>query len=58
MTLDPGSFNPGQWEHVTFSPAGIVEIPPTIIPEPVTMAAVLVGIAQLSRYVRKRRIAA
>lgn len=28
LTLDPGSFLPGQWEHVTFSTAGIVEIPP------------------------------
>ncbi|EPA04773.1 cadherin-like domain-containing protein [Candidatus Nitrosarchaeum limnium] len=25
----PGSFVQGQWEHVTFSSAGIVEIPPT-----------------------------
>ena len=29
LPLDPLSFNPGQWEHVTFSPAGVVEIPPT-----------------------------
>ncbi len=28
IPLDPGSATVGQWEHVTFAPAGIVEIPP------------------------------
>lgn len=28
LPLDPGSASRGQWEHVTFSPAGVVEIPP------------------------------
>ena len=54
LTLGAGSAAVGQWEHVTFSPAGIVEIPTTVIPEPLTMGAVLMGIAQLGRYMRKR----
>lgn len=29
--VESGSFVPGQWEHVTFSTAGIVEIPPPFI---------------------------
>jgi len=29
ITLNQGSFDPGQWEHVTFSTAGVPEIPPT-----------------------------
>jgi len=28
FTLDTGSAIPGQWKHVTFSTAGVIEIPP------------------------------
>ncbi len=40
LTLNAGSAPVGQWEHVTFAPAGIVEIPPTTTgaPEPATIA--------------------
>ena len=40
LHLGAGSFIPGQWEHVTFAPVGIVEIPPVDprIPEPSTFA--------------------
>ena len=30
LTLSPESEVPGQWEHVTFAPAGVVEVPPII----------------------------
>jgi hypothetical protein len=33
INLKAGSEIPGQWEHVTFSPAGIAEIPPIVGPE-------------------------
>jgi hypothetical protein len=36
FTVEPGSAVPAQWEHVTFAPAGIVEIPQ--VPEPSTYA--------------------
>ena len=39
LTSAPGSAPVGQWEHVTFAPAGIVEIPPVgAVPEPATIA--------------------
>jgi PEP-CTERM motif len=48
-----GTFNPSQWEHVTFAPAGIREIPPTTtIPEPATlilMSLGLIGIGAIRR---------
>ena len=43
FTLKAGSANPGQWEHVTFAPAGISEIDPVAVPEPATLT--LLGIA-------------
>jgi len=54
FTIASGSAPVSQWEHVTFSPAGIVEIPPIItdIPEPVTLSllgAGLIGIGGLRR---------
>lgn len=50
VTLGPNSFNPGQWEHVTFAKAGIVEIPPTTanVPEPSTLAIFSLGIMGLA----------
>ena len=34
LTLAPGSFNPGQWEHVTFAPVGIIPFPEcAVVPE-------------------------
>jgi hypothetical protein len=42
FTLKTGSEFPGQWEHVTFAPAGIAEIDPVNIPEPTSLA--LIGI--------------
>jgi hypothetical protein len=47
LPMDPGSANRGQWEHVTFSPAGIVEIPPVPpngIPEPGTLTLLAAGL--------------
>ncbi len=46
VTLTGDSFDPGQWEHVTFAPAGIVEIPP--VPEPSTYAVGLLLLAPLA----------
>jgi len=44
LGLNPGSAPRGQWEHTTFAPAGIVEIPPAI-PEPATVALLGLGLA-------------
>ncbi len=38
----------GQWEHVTFAPAGIVEIPPTGVPTPGTMSLLGLGLLLLA----------
>ena len=53
VPLAPGSFNPGQWEHVTFSTAGVVEIPP--IPEPTSFFLLALGVGVLMR--RRKRAA-
>ena len=45
FTLGVGSAIPGQWEHVTFSSAGIVEIPP--VPEPGTLILFGIGLSAL-----------
>ena len=46
LTLGDGSATPGQWEHVTFAPAGIREIPPTTnIPEPGSLMLIGLGLA-------------
>jgi len=48
LTLTPGSANVGQWEHVTFSPAGIDPIPPTTpIPEPSSLTLLGLGVIGL-----------
>jgi hypothetical protein len=55
ITLSPGSASRGQWEHVTFSPAGIREIPPVpdgSVPEPGTLLLLAPILALLAR--RKR----
>lgn len=52
ITLDANSFRPGQWEHVTFAPAGIREIPPVETPEPASLLLLglgLVGMGALRR---------
>jgi len=54
ITLTAGSAFAGQWEHVTFAPAGIVEIPPTV-PEPATLALLGAGLAGLGFSRRKKR---
>lgn len=46
------TFNPGQWEHVTFAPAGIREIPP-VVPEPTILALLGAGLAGIG--VARRR---
>lgn len=53
VTLNPGSFNPGQWEHVTFSSAGIVEIPAA--PEPGTLWLTAIAFAALAARRRSAR---
>ena len=56
ITLAAGSFNPGQWEHVTFASAGIVEIPPTDASEPsiiVLFGAGILGLGLVRRRMRK-----
>lgn len=53
LTLSAGSFRPGQWEHVTFAPAGIKEIPP--VPEPATMALSALGLGALGSLRRRKR---
>jgi hypothetical protein len=50
FTVGPGSAVPGQWEHVTFAPAGIREIPG--IPEPssyVLLSTVLAAVGYAFR---------
>ena len=58
LSLDAGSAPVGQWEHVTFAPAGINEIPPTkapgLVPEPITAALGLMGLGVLGMATRRR----
>jgi hypothetical protein len=53
VTLNTGSADPAQWEHVTFSSAGIVEIPPIDpnprVPEPGTLLLIAPALALLLR---------
>ena len=53
VTIGAGSAAVGQWEHVTFAQAGIVEIPPTV-PEPA--ALVLLGVGLLGLALARRRL--
>jgi hypothetical protein len=53
FTLNAGSAVPGQWEHVTFAPAGIVEIPPQEVPEPGMLS--LIGAVMLGAGIARRR---
>lgn len=57
FTLSGGE-TPGQWEHVTFAPAGIREIPPTgQLPSPGTLSLVGAGLAVLGWLGRRRTVA-
>jgi hypothetical protein len=53
FTIGAGSPVIGQWEHVTFAPAGIREIP-TTVPEPSTLALLGAGLAGFG-WLRRRR---
>lgn len=55
ITLAAGSFDPGQWEHVTFASAGIVEIPPTDVPEPTIIALLSIGLFGVGVVNRSRK---
>lgn len=56
LPLDLGSAFPGQWEHVTFAPAGIREIPPVeqgVVPEPSSL--LLFGLGGIGTGFLRRR---
>jgi hypothetical protein len=56
FTVGAGSAPVGQWEHVTFSPAGIVEIPPVVtgVPEPMTLSLLGAGLFGIGALRRRR----
>jgi hypothetical protein len=54
LTLSSSSAAVGQWEHVTFAPAGIVEIPD--VPEPTSVALALLAIGAMTTRPRKRSL--
>ena len=56
LSLGPGSFDPGQWEHVTFAPAGIQEIR-TVVPDPsATLPLLSLAIAGIVWFRRSMRV--
>ncbi|MFZ5835645.1 MAG: PEP-CTERM sorting domain-containing protein [Pseudomonadota bacterium] len=56
FTVGAGSAPVGQWEHVTFSPAGIVEIPSVVtgVPEPMTLSLLGAGLFGIGALRRRR----
>ena len=54
LTLGLGSETPSQWEHVTFAPAGIVEINPTVPEASTWIAGMLLSLGTAATYLRRR----
>lgn len=54
LTLGSGSEIPSQWEHVTFAPAGIVEINPTVPETSTWISGVLLSLGAVGTYLRRR----
>lgn len=54
IALDFGSEIPSQWEHVTFAPAGIVEIPPTVPEASTWIAGLGLALAAVGTVWRRR----
>lgn len=56
LGLAAGSQTPSQWEHVTFAPAGIVEIPHSPVPDAGSTlglsAVAMLGLATARRFIR------
>ncbi len=51
-----GGFTPGQWEHVTFSSAGVVEIPPSsTVPAPAALLLASLGLGSVN-FLRRRHL--